>query len=454
MRFLCLGCSDHHAKFEFDSNVNTVEIPLLRESTTFAGRLIKAAQIFGESRYYFHRRVNWSYRYSEVFYARESILFQSEPKLYVNGEISGEPLLDDVFSRRLSRNQILTIIAKVLAHTFFRFLGWITSQRYRRSGAGIYRKAYVDDIELVFDSMQVSVVRAVYPFPLNLKRQWRYLRTLHRQGHLFILAGNPYSLGDFLRFLSLRDIRSVMRMESRAQIRHAREVAAQGVHTVQLSDEFDIGSLDFSRALARYSISVVNSAHGVGKYFPVHAYQTFYVLTQRQRNYYVAVGACNYSLRQLNERSAPARPHEKIRGYDVVFLSQSFGSDEGLINQNEVLLIQRLQIEFSAVANLRLHYKPHPNRPTSPAPRGFSLLKDVADVNNCPNTLFLSFFSTCQIDPSFKGRKILVRGELIYPEISFDDTEEIVDIDKLVVIIHGLMKESHRSSQPSTVDSI
>jgi hypothetical protein len=418
--------------------MSPIEIPLLRESAAFARRLVQAAQAFGQPRYHFHRRVNWSYRYSEAFYARESALFQADADAYLHGQPAEAPQLDDVYSRPLRGKQVLTVVAKVLAHTMFAWLGRVSDRGLKRDRVDIYRKAYVDDIELVFDSTQASVVRAVYPFPINLGRQWRYLRFLGQQGHRFKLAGNPYRLGDFWRFLRQRDVRSLMCLESRAQVRHAHEVAALGVHTVQLSDEFDIGSLDFARTLARFPLRVVNSAHGVGKYFPVHAYQTFHVLTLRQRDFYLAARPCHYPLRQLNDRSAPVPPHQPVAGHDVVFLSQSFGNGGGLIEQNEAALVQRIQRDLVAVSGVRLHYKPHPNHPNPVAPAGFALLKDMSSVNGRASTVFLSFFSTCQIDPAFKGRKLLVRGHLIHPEISFDDTEEVVDANTLVTTLKGL----------------
>ena len=428
--------------------MSRVEIPLLRESAIFAKRLVQVARALGQPRYHFHRRVNWSYRYSEDFYARESALFQAGADAYLQGQARDAPLLDDVYTRPLRGKQVFTVVAKVLAHKLFAWLGSLADRSLRHEGVGIYRKAYVDDIELVFEPLEPSVVRAVYPFPINVQRQWRYLRFLRQSGHRFKLAGNPYVLGDFWRFLLQRDVRSLMRLESRAQVRHAREVAALGVQTVQLSDEFDIGSLDFARTLARFQVVVVNSAHGVGKYFPVHAYQSFHVLTLRQRDYYLATRPCSYPLRQLNDRSAPVPPHAATPGHDVVFLSQSFGGSGGIIDANETLLAKHLSRELTSVAGLRLRYKPHPNHPNSSAPPGFALLEDINTVNGRAGTVFLSFFSTCQIDPAFKGRKVLVRTDLIFPEIAFDASEPIYDPAGLVAYLRELTDDPAQAARP------
>jgi hypothetical protein len=223
-----------------------------------------------------------------------------------------------------------------------------------------------------------------------------------------------------------------MRLESRAQILHAAQVVALGVKAVQVSDEFDIGSLDFSRRLARSPIALRNSAHGVGKYLPVHAYPAFETVTKKQQTYYRALRACRYSLRRLNDRPDEGPPRAAARDTPrLVFLSQSFKGVSDVIAEAEARVTRRLA-EALAATNVELLYKRHPNSASSQAPEGFRLLEQLADVNGLPGTTFVSFFSTCQIDPAFKGRKVLLRDRLIHPEIAFDESEEIVDTEGLV----------------------
>ena len=201
--------------------VSAVEIPLLRESVAFSARLRDATRRFAEPRYQHHRRVNWSYRYDRGFYAREAARFVEAPDAYLSGRLAPDMELADVYALRLSARQTVTTLLKVLAHLAFHALGRFADGAFRRRGIPIYRKCYVDDIELVFDPAEAGVVRAVYPFPINLARQLRYLRWLRRNGLRFKLDGNPYLLGDVVRFVARRDVRSLMRLESRAQIRQA-----------------------------------------------------------------------------------------------------------------------------------------------------------------------------------------------------------------------------------------
>jgi hypothetical protein len=419
-----------------------VDIPLLCESYGYAARLIEASRRFGDVKYQFHRRVNWTQRYDEKFYELEAACFLSDPEAYLAQQQCVAPQVSDVFAQKLHLRQVVTVLMKVSAHWLFRVLGSVANRGIRLSGASIYRKCYVDDIELVFDPEELGVVRAVYPFPLNTGRQLRYVRFLLDKGYRFKLAGNPYLMMDLVRFLVRRDVRSLKCMESRAQVRHAGQVAEQGFKTVQLSDEFDIGSLDFARTLARLSVHVINSAHGVGKYFPMHAYQEFHVITERQTQYYHAVRPCRYTLRMLNDRTAlPSQSTGSTNtpGINFVFLSQVFEGVTNVIASNEAFVLKRLNAEFAGSPSIRLLYRPHPNRSNPIVPQGFQLLLNLDEINGIPGTVFASFYSTCQIDPSFKGTKVLIRGHLIYPEIVFDQNESILNSDGLINLLCNLI---------------
>ena len=429
--------------------MSQIEIPMLRAAAAYANRLLSAASKFGDSRYLFHRRVNWSYKFSNVFYQAEADAFLHAPESYLAGNHDSEPRLEDIWGLRLSTRQTVLVLMKVMAHWLFRVAGALTATRSALYSAKVYRKGYVDDIELVFPAAQPSVLRAIHPFPINLGRQWRYLKYLREKRYPFKLDGYPYCLVDLIKFLTSRTLRSQMRLEARAQIRHAFGVARSGVHTVQISDEFDIGSLDFCRALRRCGLKVVNSAHGVGKYLPVHAYEEFHVITDRQAQYYRAIYTCRYIKRVLNDKVAEqvSLPVENTTsGISLVFLSQVFNGVSEIVFRNERKTVQRLSEEFEASSAIRLLYRPHPNCHQPVIPKGFELLKELNAVNDRHGTIFVSLYSTCQIDPAFKGEKILVRGELIYPEIVFDDSERVIDLDGLCMYIR--LEEKKLESPP------
>lgn len=404
-----------------------LKTPFLISSAVYVARLSRAALPLGGQKYAARRRINWSHRYAAAFYQAEEIKFETDPAAYLaDCGNSPVPPLEDVYAQRLSLKQLTVTTIKVLLHWLFCAFGASRLRKAARAGATTFRKAYVDDIELVFDPEAPRMVRGVFPFPLSASRQWRYIRSARQQRRPFALCGNRYGLSDFLHVLLHRRIDAVMRMESRAQLRTANHLARLGFRHVELSDEFDLGSLDFCRRLHRLGIGVVNSAHGVGMYLPWHAYPEFRVLTQRQVTYYQAVFPCQYELRRLNKRGGSADPAGALPGLDLVWLSQVLSRDLGLVATSEAKHVALLAESFAGNPKIRLWYKPHPNN-LRDAPAGFRRLDRVERVNGLPGTIYLSFYSTCQIDPSFDGEKLLVRAPLIHPEIVFDESETIVE---------------------------
>lgn len=413
----------------------TVEVPLLRESSVFSGRLIDACLAGGEHRMRALRRVNWSWRYSSEFYEREAELFIADPDAYLAGAAGADARLDDVFAKNVGWKSVAQVLLKFGAHTLFLALGAPGRSRLRSRGA-IYRKAYVDDIELVFDPDEEGVVRFVYPFPISIKRQWRYLSFLRKQRYPFVLDGNRYGFRDLIGFIARRDIGSLARLESRSELRNARALIGLQPGGIQLSDEFNIGGHDFARAVARAGFTTHNVAHGVGKYFPVHAYRQFDVLTQAQEDFYLASIPCDYGRHALSatfgvgERRAVDGPANA-----VVMLSQDFGDPQSMIGRAEARVIEQLQRAKAAGHCSAVYFKPHPNNQSPQAPAGFERIDTIERLGSLPDPILLSLFSTTHVDPRFRGRKYLVRTEHIRPEIAFDESDRIVDVDRLVDLL-------------------
>jgi hypothetical protein len=430
-----------------------VEIPLLKESVAYAARLARAARALGETRYTTHRRINWSHRYADDFYAAEAAIFLRDCDRYLAGELAGSAPLEDVFCKPLTSSALTAITVKVIAHRAFALAGMLQARLPGALRAKTYRKCYVDDIELVFEPDAPDTLRAVYPFPLSVRRQIRYLQRLRQERRRFRFAGHRYFLVDLLRLWWRRDLRSLMRLEARAQLAHAREIAKWGFSRVEMSDEFNLGSLEFARILDRLGIETINSAHGVGKYLPVHAYREFITLTKVQQRYYIAALPCRYKIGALNDRSPASGPTHLAAGrVQLVLLSQTFPGLTGMVRENEIDIIESLAQEFAMHPAVELLFKPHPTQGDRAPPSGFDRLDSLAAVNGRPGTLFVSQFSTCQIDPNFKGRKVLVRGRLVYPEIAFDEGEPIMTIDELVASIKAMAgTETVFLEQPSNV---
>jgi hypothetical protein len=427
--------------------MSIVEIPLLRESAQFRERLHAGTVTFQDSRYRALERVNWSHRYATGFYQTEAELFALDSRRYLDRDKLPPASLEDVFSQRVSGGEVVRTCVKVIGHRMFRLLGQVGKLLRPLPQFDTYRKCYVDDIELAFPPNEPGVLRFVYPFPLSLQRQWRYLKGLKRTDKRFALTGNPYGWADLFRFIRMRDVKTLMRLENRAQIAMARQLRAVGISQVQVSDEFNLGSLPFARCMRHWGIKVINSAHGVGKYLPAHAYEEFRILTRQQARYYVSTRPCAYSIRLLNVESENGSPPvagsadtDRIR---LVYLSQSFANVASIVEENEQLAVSVIASGLGSRTDIELLFKPHPTEIDRPPPKGFKRLKSLGSVNGKQGTIFVSQFSTCQIDPNFQGEKYLLRGRLIHPEISFDDVENILTVKQLVdLLVHRADKLS------------
>jgi hypothetical protein len=437
--------------------VSEVDAPLLKESKAFVRRLETALARFNESRHRTARRLNWSYRYASGFYVKEAELFASDPDRYLDGGLEPVSTVEDVFPVTVGLKKILETLLKVCVHWIFHLVGLVTGPFFPHRQARIFRKCYVDDVENVFDPDERDVVRFIFPFPLGMRRQLKYIAFLVRGGYRFRIAGYPYGIVDLLRFLRRRDVGSLERLEARAQVRLGLTIRRQpNWEKIQLSDEFDICSLDFVGALRRPGLKVINSAHGVGKYFPVHAYDEFHVLMQKQIDYYKGLWPCRYMITSLlssqkTDMNAPVQPAAASGDIQFVFVSQTSASAGDYLDRCETEVLGALAERFGATAGIDLYIKSHPNRAKPLDLAGFKNLGSLSDLRSPDRTIFVSFYSTSHIDPAFKGTRLLLSYGLIRPGIAFDDDGSIVDLDRLVRILESRL-EVNANPKGETVD--
>ena len=421
--------------------MTTVDIPLLKEAKTFVRRLETAVQAYGESRHRSARRINWSYRYAKDFHAAEARVFAADPDAYLAGVTTPKPQVEDVFRQEVCRCKLAETLLKVSAHWGFALIGWGVDQFAGKPKGSIYRKCYVDDIENVFNQDEKDVVRFVFPFPLNAKRQWKYLSFLRQRRYPFRLAGYPYSLRDLLTLLHRHDVEALRRLETRAQLRLGRSIrSASNWQVMQLSDEFDIASLDLVGALKRRGIRIVNRAHGVGKYFPIQGYDEFHVLMRVQEDYYRSIRPCRFVLGSLSTSQPGVSSGETVTGarLQLVFVSQTSSRTGAYLEKCESEVLSALSNTFGGRKDVELLIKAHPNRASPLVVEGFHPLGALSDLGSAERTVFVSFYSSSHIDPAFKGRRFLLSYDMIRPGIAFDDAGTIVDLESLLQQIEAL----------------
>lgn len=426
-----------------------MNIPLVIESKAFVENLKISCMLFDENKYLYKQRVNYSYRFSSEFIDEQLKLFQMDPSKYLS--VYGLQKTDkflNVYEKKLTRAETFRILVKVLAHRLFRFIGSFQCWFGSIGSFSIYRKAYVDDIDLVYDRGDSEVLMAIYPFPIKLSRQLKFISNLIKDKQAFRLDGYRYRLKFVLNLLYYRDVRSYEMLEKSAAYLKSLELADMCFQKIELSDEFDINCLPFTRFCRRAGLFVINKTHGIGKYFPMQCFDEFYVLDNKMTEYYELEKYSNfYKFDLITDQQFPEVA--EIKKVVILFLSQKFDDSVTIIGQAEDKILSILT-ELNKSDGLKIYYKPHPNHLSSMKfeNQRIHVISSINDLNiNEDFPILISLFSSTHIDPNFYGAKLLVETEMIKPNISFSNGQ-IVSLNDLSTSIKNLNNKLCMSSGP------
>ena len=393
---------------------------MLECSISYRDSLLKYCREANLSKYSYRRFVNWTYHLNEKFYSDESDKFLMDSFSYLEGDAIGDYNFD-AYNSNLEWKVLIKYVAKIFIHLIFMSFGKF--QLFKVNLQPKVRKAYVDDTDMTYGKNNVQLL--IFPFPLSIKRQCLFLIELIRTKRKFVLFGNHYSAQDLLKLLCKRDFDTLIKIEARAQMRTVYFLKSQEVAVIELSDEYDPSMLDFCRLARRKNIYTINKTHGVGIYAPFQKFDEFYAITNKQISYYLFINTPSINKFQLpSNSSVGTRPKsfgDKIN--NVVLISQVGPAAPPCVEEEELKVYSILS--SNQFLSHKLYYKPHPNN------------KKIPDYVDCPalNTvrhldgenLYLSLYSTAQLDPAFDGEKYLIETDLIKPSIIFDD-ENIIHI--------------------------
>lgn len=409
-----------------------MSIPIFHQSRAYSVKVDKKIKLLGMPGYAHKRLVNLIVKYDKKYYLEEEKIFLQCPDEYLC-EIGTLGNVNSGFSReKFGVGFLFRQLAKVASHFVFRGIGKVQLVLAAKptSHFECVRKCYVEDVEALFDD-DCQVLRLIYPFPLSLKRQLAYFAYLKRNNMAFRLAGLPYRLGDIIRLVRYRNYRSLQRMEAKAQLMHAIEhKVGAGITQVQCSEEYDFGSIYYSRYISRMGVSVHNVAHGVAKYLPYHSYTRFDVLTDSQKDFYEYFNNLKCCKRLLKKGSQKTI---KVSRPSLVYLGQFSRNSPRIIEKYEKDILGVIGKVAKDFPGVDVYYKKHPNNESFA--KGDCVDVKTIDAIVCAEftdtIIQFSLYSTCQIDPNFMGYKFLVETPFVKPQILFGDTEPIVKIQDL-----------------------
>lgn len=412
------------------------DIPLYSRSKIYSDNLIKSISVHKYSVYKQKKLVNFAHKFDQHFKEHQKRAFLKNPERYKvesnpYQNYSPEQLLDSA----VSINLYIKTILKVFLHQLFLLFGLFMDNDCKNLKL---RKCYVEDVEALFDSNK-DVLRLIYPFPLSIKRQWRYIKSLRKNNLKFVFSGFRYRFSDFLKFMFKKTYLNLYKLEINASIRDAKYHSVKyQVSVIETSDEYDIGSYTYAKALDR-KIFLLNSAHGVSSYLPYQHYSQLNVLNNEQKRFYSAYNKhIKISLRSIRLR-------KDIKTFDVdkpclVLLGQYSPISDEQIRIDELALLDVLDKFSKSHPNVYVYYKIHPNNDSFDLSEYSNVKVLKGEHVQTEKLLQISLFSTCQIDPNFKGEKYLIETQLIKPEFAFGKDEPQVYIDTLSLFLEKKFK--------------
>ncbi len=408
--------------------VTSIYIPLFNESLSYAKKIDLMVRRFNYSKLNHKKLVNLIHRYDTRFYEAQKAVFLNNSSGYANLPIEVSNDHPNLLKQKVSSKAIVRLLVKAFAHTLFRLLGFMQLLFIDKDSIKIIRKSYVDDVEGLFD-LDENVVRFVYPFPLNLQRQYRYIKYLRENNIRYVFIGLPYNLQDYYKLLVNGNYLHFQRLELRAHLRDALALKNfRGLELVQCAEEYDIGSLVYSLALKRRGIVVYNRAHGVGKYLPYHYYAKFNILTQAQEIYYGCFNRGDHRITPIKKSSLNVINYGNRRV--ICLLGQASASAPDILLSEEIRMLEILNVMAEKHQKVVFVYKKHPNN-SGGMLNQFDKIKFIGNVlvgGEPNNVLQMSLYSTCQIDTNFIGEKVLIETDLIKPQLVYLNFEKIVNI--------------------------
>lgn len=421
-----------------------MSIPVLDQSFIFAYRIDRLVkEEFCYSRLRSKKLVNFLHKYDSNLFEQESIIFTKDPKSYENTIDLAFKKDSLTYFKKASYGLVLKVTLKFFVHRLFRWAGFFQMLGHDRNQITVLRKAYVEDVESLFD-VSDNVIRFVYPFPLNIKRQIRYIKALRLNNDKYFFSGLPYSFYYLIRFMFRRSYDDLQKLETRAQLQHAMEICKlKKLRLVQCSEEYDFGSVDYSLYMQKKGVSVHNCAHGIGKYLPYHFYSVFDVLTASQKKYYKHFSKSDCTIKNISKNSNDYISFDDKKV--ITLLGQSSQNVSSLIYDSEIKILEILNDLAKVNKSVIFLYKKHPNSNLSYGDR-YSNINNTKSLVEADSLLQISLYSTCQIDPNFLGEKILIETYLIKPSLAYGNQEPIVLIDNLFSYVQNWLGDDNEKS--------
>lgn len=322
----------------------------------------------------------------------------------------------------IDKKHIITFLIKSLSHRLFRIFS------KGLPDDSIVVRGWVDVTESMYmEELKFSRLR-IFPFPLGIKRQLKFIKKCKKNGLDYDLSGLPYSVFPAVKaiFNSHGRDQAIASMEIMANQKYAIELLKSNVSEIYTSDEFEVGAVAMYELLIHAGVKVTNTAHGVGVYCPYVAYTDFIGFTHSQISFYLNNNKTIRGRCRSNQNSEiPLRKAEEAKDLPLAFvlMHQNF-LDYGLVADADAMSLVAQKIsDISIKLNIPFFIKLHPNSPPSKSKelervfRG-KLILNFSSINEY-RPIFITINSTSFFDTMEFGPTLVYSGPSFFPEIYY-----------------------------------
>jgi len=333
----------------------------------------------------------------------------------------------------IDKSQFMNAVIKFFINRLFRVL----KKKRTSSNPSIVRAWTEHDIGLHKEKFYSSYIY-IYPFGINLKRSFNFIKKCFKENNDVSLMGVPYSFNRLIKiFLNKNKDLSLLEYEIDAMKRHADDFC--NFKTVYTSDEFLPAVPALYHELTKKNMSIINIAHGMGMLNPYNIYTKFKVVNELQKKFYEKFDqSIKYSI--YREDYIKETYTDKKLETILVFIHQNYYAYDWLYEEK---LLQNVLTIFNEITVLKVCIKLHPNSTKKEKENIFFNFQNLEEIEkfDCKkfNYIFFTLHSSAYYDFREIGPFIFIEDDLFKPTDYFSNIQTI-HIDNLNSLINNKIK--------------
>jgi hypothetical protein len=331
----------------------------------------------------------------------------------------------DDLSRLVSLKFKFKTLMKVFVNKLFYIFGELFSNRSNYIGNSQVIRTWVDVSIHLFQSEITKSYVLIYPFSINIKRQLLYIRSLREKKIQFQITGFSYSLINTIIWIFSRQDMKYFLLERDAYKHHSNwMLAKKKLKTLLTTDEFEPGSFILNKELMKNNITVINKAHGIGKYSPYINYNKFFVFNTSQVKYYSEYSSgIEFSIYKRE-----VYPQDLSNIKTLVFIDQLPEPDGSLLHISQLKAVKELE-KVSKMLGIDFKVKLHPN--VRVVAKEYEHLKYSGKAQDIILPAFFTFFSTAYLEFEEFAPTVLLKDEVYDPSIIFGQDARVVNVNRI-----------------------